>query len=226
MSEPIALVIFDCDGVLVDSESLAFRAVAEELAPHGLTLAPLEAAARFAGYTDRDIARVVAAETGRALPDDFPARLQARAMALFEAELVAVPGAADALAAIALPRCVASNSPPERIERALRLVGLRDHFPAEGLFSADHVARPKPAPDLHRHVAQRMGAPAEACVVIEDSPTGVAAARAAGMAVIGFTGASHIPPGHARTLMEAGTGKVIDDLRRLPGLLKRDPVGP
>ena len=215
------LVIFDCDGVLVDSEALSCAVLAELLTELGCPTDGPEVARRFAGLTDRAIAAQVTAERGIVLPEDFARQVSRRAIAAFEGRLQAVPGAHEAVAAATGPRCVASNSGPARLERCLEIVGLRDRFPADGLFSSAQVAQPKPAPDLHLHAAAAFAAEPGRCVVIEDSATGVAAAVAAGMTAIGFVGAGHIENRHrhAARLREEGAGRVIDDLRDLSAAL-------
>lgn len=216
-----ALVIFDLDGVLVDSEILAARAVAEVAAGWGVRLDAKQVLTRFVGLTDEHIGRKLSDEAGAALPDDFADRVHRHAMGLIERELEAVPGAQATLERLALARCVASNSRPDRVESSLTAAGLRHHFADDALFSAKLVGRAKPAPDLHLHAAAAMAvAPGEA-VVIEDSETGVQAAVAAGMAVLGFVGAGHVtdPDGQAARLRAAGAEQVVDDLNVLPELL-------
>jgi HAD superfamily hydrolase (TIGR01509 family) len=216
-----ALVIFDLDGVLVDSEHLAARAVAEEAADWGSTVGAAEVLARFVGLTDKRIGEVLSAEASGQLPADFAERVHLRALALIDRELEPVPGARQVLERLALPRCVASNSRPDRVARSLAATGLSALFADDALFSAAQVARPKPAPDLHRHAAARMGIQVGDAVVIEDSETGVTAAVAAGMTVLGFLGAGHITDrdGHGARLTAAGASLVFDELRALPDLL-------
>ncbi len=185
---PWQLVVFDNDGVLVDSESLANRVLARLLSELWRPTSFEECVESYLGGTIERVRELVEARSGRRLPADFEARYHRDLFAAFDAGLRAVPGAGavlDRLEESAIPFCVASSGSHERIERALRLTGLWDRF-AGRVFSASDVARGKPAPDLFVHAAARMGvAPAET-VVVEDSPLGVEAARAAGMAVIGF----------------------------------------
>ena len=213
------LLIFDCDGVLIDSEMLACRVVAEELAEHGILLAGDEIAERFAGVTDQEMAAILAAETGRHLPDNFPLRVADRAMTLFEQELEAMPGVSALLSKLPGPRCVASNSMEHRLRQSLHCTGLMPFFAGNAVFSSEAVARGKPAPDLHLHAAETMGFIPADCLVIEDSVTGVTAARTAGMAVIGFTGASHAGPGHGDALREAGADRIVGTMGELAELL-------
>ena len=203
------LLIFDCDGVLIDSEAIACRVVAEELADWGLHYDARAVAERFAGYTDAAIAEVVSAETDIALPGDFPRRVQARALVAFETELQPLEGMEALLQGDRGARCVASNAAQERLERALEIVGLSRFFEAGAYFSAEQVARAKPAPDLHLHAAARMGFQPSEALVIEDSVTGVQAASAAGIAVVGLLAASHIPTGPGAALRDAGAREVF-----------------
>ncbi len=216
-----ALIIFDLDGVLVDSELLSARAISEILAEHGVAITVAEVAARFTGLTDREIADWVARETGRPIPADFPARAERRTLELFDGALQPIPGALELLQAIALPVCVASNSPPERVARSLSAAGLSAHFPEGTYFSAAAVARPKPAPDVFLHAAKTMGATPGDCLVVEDSPTGVRAAAAAGMTVLGFVGAGHVadPAALGASLRAEGVREVLERLEVLTELI-------
>lgn len=216
-----ALVIFDLDGVLVDSELIAARAVAEVLSEHGAPLTTEEVVGRFAGLTDREIASVVERETGRRLPGNFDELADRRTMALFDGVLTAVPGAAETLPHIHVPICVASNSPPERVSRSLATVGLDRFFTDQTLFSALTVERPKPAPDIYLHAADRMTVAVQDCLVVEDSPTGVRAAVAAGMTVLGFVGAGHIADreAHGAGLRAEGASAILTVFAELKGYL-------
>jgi len=214
------LFIFDCDGVLIDSEVLACRVVAEALADLGFRHSASEIELRFAGHTDEAIAEAVAAETGRAIPDDFPYRVARRAMTVLKTELKPVAGIEEVLANTLLPKCVASNSQPERLDYSLEVVGLRRHFPVTGLFSAALVREAKPAPDLHLHAAEAFGAAPERAVVIEDSETGVLAACAAGMTAVGFLGASHVKADQGERLHAAGAREVLPDSSTLLSYLQ------
>ena len=208
------LLIFDCDGVLVDSEPLACRIDAEYLTELGYPFTAEEIVLRFVGVSLKDMVARIEAEHGRRLPTDFGARLTRRILDRFETELQPVRGVRDAVLALPHRRCVASSSTPDRIALSLRAAGLADLF--GDLFSAVEVKRGKPAPDLFLHAAARMGAAPEECVVIEDSAFGVRAARAAGMRVIGFAGGGHCGPEHKSKLIAAGADRVIADMRQLP----------
>jgi HAD superfamily hydrolase (TIGR01509 family) len=212
------LVIFDCDGVLIDSETIAARIHANALGALGHTYTITEIVRRFAGVSSRDMFRIIAQETGRSLPQDYGPSTRDALWAGYEAELTAVPHVAHAIDALEAAVCVASSSSPESLRLSLGLVGLYAPL-APHIFSATHVARGKPAPDLFVFAAERMGVAPSECLVVEDSIAGVTGARAAGMTVLGFTGASHCGPGHGTALMDAGAAAVFDDMRHLPDLV-------
>ncbi len=214
----IELVIFDCDGVLVDSEAIACRVEAELLTAVGFPHAFEDVRRDYLGRSSESILRMIEERFGRRLPDDLKARSQTAVLDAFERELKPIPGVAEAVAGLAGPRCVASSSAPARIRRSLELTGLLAAFEPH-LFSAAMVARGKPAPDLFLHAAREMGADPQRCIVVEDSVPGVVAARAAGMQVLGFHGGSHCGPDHAATLRDAGAHRVFDAMRDLPGEL-------
>jgi HAD superfamily hydrolase (TIGR01509 family) len=186
---PYSLVVFDNDGVLVDSEPLANRVLAAYLTELGHPTTYEDALRDFMGGAVHRIHDTVLARSGRRLPAEFDEVLHSRTFDAFERELEPVAGVADVLAELdadGVPYCVASSSSHERIRVALRKTGLYSHFDEARIFSAQDVGRGKPAPDLFLHAASVMGvAPAE-CAVIEDSPLGVAAAVSAGMDVYGF----------------------------------------
>lgn len=208
------LIIFDCDGVLIDSEHLAVRADVACLAEEGITLTEAEILSTYVGISVAEMAADLARRLGRPVAGDFAERHHRKVSAIFEAELQAIPGIEAVLDEWRGARCVASSSTPARLKHALGLVGLYDRF-APHIFSAVQVERGKPALDLFLYAAARMGIEPKSCVVIEDSPAGVEAAVAAGMRVIGFTGGSHCTPGHATRLTERGAAHIIDDMARL-----------
>ncbi len=217
------LTIFDCDGVLVDSELIALDVLSIMMGEYGH---PMDVAAcqdAFMGRHNADIVRGIEARIGRALPSDEGLRMRARMIDRFGGELRAVAGVADALARLTGPRCVASSSDRERIALTLRLTGL-DGFFRGHIFSGTEVAHGKPAPDLFLHAARTMGVAPRDCVVVEDAVAGVRAAVAAGMPVVGFTGGSHTDSGHAGRLRAAGARMVIADMAELPGALAEAAV--
>jgi HAD superfamily hydrolase (TIGR01509 family) len=215
---PFDLVIFDCDGVLVDSEVISCRAHAETLTRHGYPITEQQVLERFLGVSDREARLTVEAELGRKLPDDFEAQMKQAALRRYADELGSIAHIGDAIAAIDLPKCVASSGTPEKIRHGLTCAGLYEAL-APHIFSATQVARGKPAPDLFLFAAERMGVSPERCVVIEDSVPGITGARAAGMKVLGFHGGSHCLPGHADKLRASGATVTFDDMRQLPALI-------
>ena len=218
LNADIDLIIFDCDGVLVDSEVISCRAHAETLTRHGYPITSDQVLVRFLGVSDREARLTVEAELGRSLPADFETQIKQAALQRYADELGAIPHIGEAIAAIDLPKCVASSGTPEKIRHGLTCAGLYDLL-SPHIFSATQVARGKPAPDLFLFAAERMQAAAGRCVVIEDSVPGVTGARAAGMIVLGFHGGSHCTPGHAAMLRAAGAAVTFDDMRQLPGLV-------
>ncbi|MEV4918421.1 HAD family hydrolase [Streptomyces tirandamycinicus] len=209
------LVIFDNDGVLVDSEPLSNTILAAYLTELGHPTSYAESVRDYMGAAVHRVHEMVLERTGKRLPDDFDETLHARVFAAFERELTPVPGALDILGKLTadgVPYCVASSGSHERIRVGHRKTGLDAWFHAENVFSAQDVGRGKPAPDLFLHAAERMGAAPERCVVIEDSPLGVAAALSAGMDVYGFTAMTP-----AANL--SGAGGFFDAMSELPELL-------
>lgn len=222
----LALVIFDCDGVLVDSEPISAGCVAAALATAGYPITEAEVLERFLGLSTRSMCAIVEGEMGRPLPDDFLDLLRHAILAGFEAGLRPIAGIAELLDRLAPPRCVASSSHPERIRRSLEITGLIGRL-APHVFSATMVARGKPAPDLFLHAAARMGVAPQDCLVIEDSEAGVRAGKAAGMTVVGFTGGSHLDPArHGPRLRATGADLVLDAMTDLAELLPRSTAAP
>jgi HAD superfamily hydrolase (TIGR01509 family) len=216
-SGSVELVIFDCDGVLIDSERLAVKVDVVALRELGWPLSEAEVIARFVGRSDREARKMIEAHLGRKLPDAWTERVQQRYREVFAAELTPVEGILDALDQIALPTCVASSATHEHLRYTLGLTGLYERF-AGRIFSADDVARGKPAPDLFLHAAAAMAADPAGCVVVEDSRPGVEAARAAGMRVLAFAGGLS-----TAEVLDGPSTTVFDDMRELPALLEQAP---
>src|SRR5688572_3437111 len=208
------LVTFDCDGVLLDSEPIANRVLSERVAELGLRISPEEVMRAFIGRTRQACLEHAAALLGGPLPEGFAAEWDAALFSAFGAELRPVPGVREIVERLALPYCVASNSSHQRIRVALAAAGLLALFEGR-VFSATDVARPKPSPDLFLHAAQCLGVPPERCAVIEDTPSGVRAAVAAGMKVFAYAGAPHTDAGALR----AAGASVFSEMRLLGGLL-------
>jgi HAD superfamily hydrolase (TIGR01509 family) len=215
------LIIFDCDGVLVDSEALACVVHADVLTQHGYAISPEQVHERFLGRSAREARLEVESELGFALSDAYTAQLKATIDRVFGEQLTPVPHIADTLTRLTQPICVASSGTPTRIRSSLGTAGLLDCFDPH-LFSAMQVERGKPAPDLFLFAAAQMNTSPARCVVVEDSVPGVTGARAAGMTVIGFTGGAHCRPGDVDRLRTAGANIVIDDMRALPVLIARN----
>lgn len=209
-------MIFDCDGVLIDSEPIANRVFRGRLASVGLRM-PLEEVMRtFVGRTRAGCIELAGQILGRALPADFGAAWDEALHAALQAEVKPVEGVPELLAAMTVPYCVASNGEPRRMALALEAAGLMP-FVRDHLFTASEVARPKPAPDLFLHAARHMGVRAPDCAVVEDTPTGVKAAVAAGMKVFAYVGA---PYADAAALQTQGA-RTFTAMRELPALLER-----
>jgi HAD superfamily hydrolase (TIGR01509 family) len=212
------LVIFDCDGVLVDSEIVFARVLAECLIAVDFPTTIDEAIALGFGKNRATLSAAVAAQFGQALPEAFFETLAARSVAAYQRELLPVPGVGELLAASTVPRCVASNGHLERVRQRLALAGLLGYFEPH-VFSAIQVAHGKPAPDLFLFAARQLGVAPKDCVVVEDSIPGVEAAVAARMPVVGFCGGGHCPEGHAYRLMAAGCSHVFAEMPDLAAFL-------
>ncbi|MFD8542009.1 HAD family hydrolase [Streptomyces rubrogriseus] len=210
------LVIFDNDGVLVDSEPISNRLLAGYLTELGHPTSYEDSLRDYMGGAMHRVHDLVLERTGRRLPSDFDDVFHARVFAAFERELEPVPGAVDVLeklAADGVAYCVASSGSHQRIRTGHRKAGLDRWFDDERIFSSQDVGRGKPAPDLFLHAAARMGVAPERCVVVEDSPLGVRAAVAAGMDVYGFTAMTPAEKLGGATRLFADMGELADLLR-------------
>jgi HAD superfamily hydrolase (TIGR01509 family) len=208
------VVIFDCNGVLVDSEPIAAAVAAREFARAGIALTPEFISRYLFGRRPADMFATVEAAARRKLPPGFGLTIAAETLKSLRAELRAMAHASYALSWLRGPKCVASSSPMERVRLSLELAGLMRFF-EPNLFSASDVQNGKPAPDLFLLVASRMNVAPQDCIVVEDSPAGVVAATAAGMIPIGFVGGSHADAGLSRQLLAAGARTIIADMRQL-----------
>jgi HAD superfamily hydrolase (TIGR01509 family) len=217
----IGLVIFDCDGVLVDSEPLAFRVLLEGLTAAGHVMEEQAAYDRFLGRSLANLQSVLRREFGVELSRE---QLEGMRLNLFEAyrqELAPMPGIFEVLDKLTVPYCVASSSLPDRIRLSLDVTGLLPRFDPH-LFSATMVARGKPEPDLFLHAAREMGVAPDACLVIEDSAAGIEAAKKAGMTVFAFTGGGHARrPSYRQALEALGPAAIFDEMRDLPAMIAR-----
>jgi HAD superfamily hydrolase (TIGR01509 family) len=208
------MVIFDCNGVLVDSEPIAASVVAHEFSRAGFVMTPELVSRYFTGRRPSDMFAAVESATGRKLPTNFGALVAAAILRRFRTELRPTQHVAYALTWLRGPKCVASSSTLDRVRVSLETTDLVRFF-EPNLFSASEVRYGKPAPDLFLHVAARMRVSPSECIVVEDSATGVAAAAAAGMTPIGFVGGSHAGPNLAADLRAAGARTIIADMRAL-----------
>ncbi len=212
------MVIFDCNGVLVDSEPLATAIVSQEFMRAGFPLTPSIVARYFTGRRPADMFAEVEMAAGRKLPPSFAATVAAATLRRFRAELHATAHMAQALSWLRGSKCVASSSSLDRIRVSLESTGLIRYF-EPNLFSATEVRNGKPAPDLFLHAATKMHVEPRECIVVEDSAVGVAAGVAAGMRVVGFVGGSHAGTSLAEQLRVAGARIVISDMRALKGTI-------
>jgi HAD superfamily hydrolase (TIGR01509 family) len=208
----VGLVIFDCDGVLVDSDRISLRIQAEWISDLGLEMSYEDCVRDFLGLGMPATLRILGERLGRPVPSGWEDGLDRAVREAFERELRPVPGVVEALDEIELPTCVASSGSQEKMRFTLGLAGLWDRF-AGRIHSADEVGRGKPAPDLFLRAASAMGTPPERCVVVEDSPFGVIAARAAGMSALGY-----VADGNGERLAGEGA-RTFGSMAELPGLL-------
>ena len=215
----MAHVIFDCDGVLVDSEPLSMKIDVEILAENGVVMSEAEAHQRFVGKTFAAMLDEIRRDFGVSFPADASEQKDLRLLQLYARELKVVEGVLPALEAL-MPQhfSVASNSPFERVEAALRITHLTRFF-GNRITTFEHVARGKPEPDVFIEAARRAGYAPEDCIVIEDSVTGVTAAHRAGCRVLGFTGTHPHPQEQASKLLAAGAATTFHAMRDLPRLV-------
>lgn len=209
------LVIFDCDGVLVDSDRISLRVQAEWISALGLKTSYEDCVRDFLGLGMPATLRIISERLGRPLPSGWEEGLDAAVREAFRNELRPVPGVVEALDEIDLPTCIASSGSHKKMRFTLGLTGLWDRF-AGRIYSSEEVQRGKPAPDLFLHAASRMSTPPHQCVVVEDSPFGVAGARAAGMSALGYAAAAG---GEALAREGAETFESMADLPALLGLV-------
>lgn len=213
-------VIFDCDGVLVDSEKIALQVELEMLAEQGLYFDPAEYVVRFMGLSTDAYHAAIDDESRKRLgrPIAEAIRQSERLRAVMVAEMTEVPGAVAAVSALNLPKAIASSGSLPGLERKLKRTNLWQLF-APHVYGADHVAQAKPAPDLFLHAAKALGVVPADCLVLEDSVNGVIAAKAAGMTVWGFLGGGHAHEGLGARLVEAGAARLVRDWAEAARLL-------
>lgn len=216
------LVIFDCDGVLVDSEPILNRVLAETLTEFGFPITYAEVTQKFIGKSLKTCLEIIETSYKKLLPENFVELCKERGIVTLEEELKPVPGITEVLEQMTLPKCVASNSSLRHIQMVLKVTGLLSKFDGK-LYSANDVSRPKPFPDVYLYAAEQMNTKPEDCAVIEDSVPGVQAASAAGMTVFGYADQSDTlcvkPEAYRTALAEAGAKIVFHDMRQLCQLL-------
>ncbi len=220
------LVIFDCDGVLVDSEPLSVQVLVEALSRRGVVVSENEAYERFLGRSLSTVAQILHDDFDHSIDAAFLEDLRHHLYERFRRELKPVTGIANVLDALDCEKCVASSSQLERIRLSLSLTGLLQRLEPH-IFSASMVTQGKPAPDLFLHAASSMGADPSSCIVIEDSPAGIEAAQRAGMAVFAFVGGSHATaPGYRERVAALGPDVVFDAMPDLLHLVRKHREGP
>ncbi len=213
-------LIFDCDGVVMNSMALHTEIEAEAYQALGMTVQASELVLRFSGVPQDEVSKTLTAETGIVVPSDFKDMLATKKEVHFKTRLQAMPGLTDAIEELAhLPRGIASGSGMAALKSMLTHTGLYHKF-APHIYSSELVAKGKPHPDVFLHAAANMGYDPKDCLVIEDGPEGVKAAKAAGMRVFGFIGGTHCTPDHTRLLKEAGAEVIFRDMRMLPDIMK------
>lgn len=212
-------LISDCDGVLIDSELVAFQVLVAEAQSIFPQISVKDYLTSAFGQKTEELVRQLAAKAQAEIPKGFLHHLRQVTDAAIEQKATAIADV-DVLVNMPQLKAIASNSGTARVWSAAQLVGAVKRGGIQ-VFSADEVAAPKPAPDLYQLVARRLNVAPEACLVIEDSLSGVVAAQVAGMAVIGFTGGAHIPPEHESTLRAAGVLEVFHRMRDLPKVLEK-----
>ena len=224
LTHPIRQIIFDCDGVLVDSEILASQTVLAMLEPYGFVMNLTEYNEQFAGKVEEDTLAIVQKEYHIDLPDDFLAQLRLEIERRLDHELQPVPGMKETVASISFPKAIVSNSRLARVLSSLKTTGLDQLF-GDDIFAAEMVERPKPAPDVYLYAARQLDRKPEECLVVEDSRSGMVAARQAGMPVIGFLGASHLPPNQREVAQEVGAWTTVANAQELHELLDKVDKG-
>ena len=216
----MGLIIFDCDGVLVDSEPIAHGLLAQMMTDLGHPMTTAESVEKFTGRSLADTVPLVEGVLGRSIPDQIAQHYSRLLLERLRRDLRPIAGVKEVVAMLRYPRCVASSSSLERIHLSLEVTGLAALF-GSNIFSATQVTHGKPAPDLYLFAARTMAVVPEDCVVIEDSAFGVTAGCAAGMNVIGFTGGAHAIGDAARHLAAAGAYPIISSMAELPAAVER-----
>lgn len=213
-------ILFDNDGTIVDSEIIAVRATLQLLKPYGFNMSEQEYSRRFPGLLERDILAIIQAEHGIVVGDEYFDQLRAMHNAGFDLDLQTIPGMEAIFREVRVTKSMVSNGSVRHVERCLERVGLRAVLDGH-IFSAEQVARPKPQPDVYLHALQQLGLHPSETIAVEDSPTGVASAKQAGLRVIGFLGAAHIHDGHGDRLQQEGADFLAADAGVLRGIFQQ-----
>ncbi|NTU50028.1 MAG: HAD family phosphatase [Desulfobulbaceae bacterium] len=211
------LLIFDCDGVVLDSMNLHAKAESEAYDEIGIRISPNELSSRFSGVSQPDVEKALQLETGISIPAEFAEGLKEKKKLIFEQSLKPIPGIKETLDELLwdVPRCIASGSDLDELKLYLSMTDLYDLF-APHIFSAEMVSNGKPHPDVFLFASEHMKTPPDQCIVIEDSVSGVVAGKAAGMSVIGFVGGCHCNEGLSNELISAGADAVLSEMIKLP----------
>lgn len=221
MNTNIDLIIFDFDGVLVDSETMGCQIWSDVFARHGMNVPASAVMEKYTGKTGTLICSLVEQEYGYHIPEGFLDEVNETTESVMARELKAVSGVLETMPLFSVPVCIASGSRPKRLNMCLDVTGLRPFFPENTVFSSHFVKNGKPAPDLFFYAAEKMSVVPEKCLVIEDSSSGIIGAKAAGMKVFGFLGGSHCTPARGVQLKESGADLLFDDFTKLPELLQK-----
>jgi len=213
-------LLFDNDGTIVDSEIIAVRTMLQLLAEHGFHMEEKAYSTKYPGLLERDILASLKLEYNLNVPHDFLERLHLLHRDVFPSTLRAIPGMPAIFKNVIVPKSMVSNGSVRHVERSLRRVRLRSSLDGH-IFSAEHVTKPKPEPDVYHHALTTLELQPQDVLVVEDSPTGVMAAKRAGLRVVGFLGASHIPHGHGDRLLDLGADYLAKDAKALVGILEK-----
>ena len=214
MTDKTELVIFDCDGVLLDSEIIFYEVYVAAFAEYGYEVTPQELAAEFSGLPGSLITQACAKYLSRPVSDDFSDQIKQKIFKRYLQGVEAIPGAEEIVRSLTIPKCVASSAAPRKLALGLMQAGLYDMLNPH-IFSAQLTGAAKPSPDVFLYAAGKMGVAPEKCLVIEDSVAGVQGARAAGMRVIGFIGGGHCDAGHGDRLRQAGAEEISSNLAEI-----------
>lgn len=213
------LVIFDCDGVLLDSEIIACRADADAYTRLGYEITTEEVSRRFAGMPDEAVDAALADELGKPLPPHFRSEVKKTVIGKYRTELEAIDGASTLLSSLKTAKCIASSASPAKLALGLIETEMFE-LVYPNIFSTKLVEKGKPHPDIFLYAARKMGASPSRCIVVEDSVAGVTAAKSAGMTCVGFTGGSHCADGHSERLHGAGADTVVARLKEIKSLIE------